>query len=50
MFGPEFFKNALLVFTKFCQNENSIWERANGGKMTEDKAIEEYTNNFLDSF
>jgi predicted GTPase len=30
MFGSEFFQNAMLVFTKFTQNDDSVWARENG--------------------
>jgi hypothetical protein len=50
MFGTEFFENAMLVFTKFSQDEKSIRERKNGKKITEECAIKEYTQHFLEEF
>jgi hypothetical protein len=50
MFGAEFFKNALLVFTKFANDERSISQRQTGNKMNEDKVIEEYSRHFREKF
>ena len=50
MFGIEFFKNAMLVFTHFFQDEKSIRERKNGKKMSEDRTIKEYTQHFIKDF
>lgn len=36
MFTTEFFRNALLVFTKFSYDKSSVWKRQQGKKMTED--------------
>ena len=35
MFGPEFFKNVLLVFTRFAHDDTSKWKRENGQSMSE---------------
>ena len=35
MFGPEFFQNVLLVFTRFSHDESSKWRRMNGKYMSE---------------
>ena len=52
MFGTEFFKNAMLVFTKFSQDKKSIKEREKpkSRKLTEERAIIEYTQHFLKEF
>ena len=50
MFGTEFFKNAMLVFTHFYQDKKSIRERKNGKKMSEDRTIKEYTQHFIKDF
>jgi len=50
MFGAEFFENAMLVFTKFSQDEKSIRERKKGKKISEECAIKEYTQHFLEEF
>ena len=42
MFGLDFFKNAMMVFTKFSYDPKSIRDRKNGKKMIEERAIEEY--------
>ena len=42
MFGLDFFKNAMMVFTKFSYDEKSKRDRKNGKKMIEEGAIEEY--------
>ena len=36
MFSPEFFRNALLVFTRFAHDDASKWRRMNGKSMSED--------------
>ena len=36
MFGPEFFRNALLVFTRFVHDDQSKWRRDNGKSNSED--------------
>ena len=50
MFGPEFFENAMLVFTHFYQDERSIRERKNNNKMSENRVINEYTQHFIKDF
>ena len=35
MFGPEFFRNALLVFTRFAHDDTSRWNRASNQSMSE---------------
>ena len=35
MFSPEFFRNALLVFTRFAHDDTSRWNRASNQSMSE---------------
>ena len=46
MFGLDFFKNAMMVFTKFAYDPKSIRDRKNNRKITEERAIKEYTQHF----
>jgi hypothetical protein len=50
MFGVDFLKKAVLVFTRFSQDPYSIRERKNGRKITEERAITEYTQHFITDF
>ena len=50
MFGVDFLNKALLVFTRFSYDPKSIRERKNGRKITEDRAIAEYTQHFITEF
>ncbi len=50
MFGSDFLKNAIFVFTKFSQDSRSIRKRANGEKASEQKLIENYTSYFKKDF
>ena len=50
MFGVDFLNKAVLVFTRFSQDPKSIRERKNGRKITEDRAITEYTQHFITDF
>jgi hypothetical protein len=40
----------MLVFTKFANDPKSIRERKNGRRITEDRAIMEYTQHFIEAF
>ena len=46
MFGTDFFNNALLIFTRFGQDQRSIYNRENVSRMTEAKIIREYRQQF----
>jgi hypothetical protein len=46
MFGEDFFKNALLIFTRFEQSSRSIQKRERGESMTEDQIIKEFRDQF----
>ena len=50
MFGLDFFKNAIMVFTKFSYDQKSIRDRNNNRKITEERAIKEYTQHFKSDF
>jgi hypothetical protein len=40
MFGTDFFKNALLLFTRFGHDKREIWRREEGKEMKEVDVIE----------
>ena len=50
MFGPEFIKNAMIMFTRFGQDKKSIREREKAGGMTKDRLIAEFTNKFFETY
>jgi hypothetical protein len=50
MFGVDFLKKAMLVFTKFAYDQKSIRERQAGRKTTEDIFIMDYTQHFKAKF
>lgn len=50
MFGAEFFKNVLVCFTKFYNNQKMTKLRAAGKAPTREKLIASYQEKFLKSF
>jgi hypothetical protein len=49
MFGSHFFKNAMLIFTRFGEDDKSIRERERNN-LTEDSLIAGFTKDFSDKF
>ena len=50
MFGKEFFRNTLLVFTKFGHDKRSKSERQRGKLMNECIIFQEYSKHFSEKF
>ena len=50
MFGVEFFKNAVLCFSKFSFDSKTLKARLKGTKLTEKQLIQDYTRKFIEIY
>ena len=50
MFGTEFLRNAILIFTSFSYSESSAYRRERGLEMNEGKVRDAYKLHFQSAF